>query len=333
MKDVKRRPPSNLGRGGIALAASLVLSLMLPKTALAESCSSFPDRFNYDLSTALILWPAIALVAYDVFLLVRPFLYLHQRRFVIWGLTVPYLLFAIYALFAQIPKDSLQAYITAVIAWPPFVIAAYGLYRLSKRLYAAYPRRYVAGVMTFPYVIAGSYFVFKSETPFLLTVLVCGAIGFAAVKVHTAEFKFSPPRRFILHFAIVMTLLTLASASRPTCCPAVRMREIRAFYFECSSCLCRDTPKPVTLGPHEIDLEERASNGDATAQFDLGRFYFENSYTQDDDRKGLEWLLKAAAGGNREAQKQLGAGGYGYVQGPERKKWKDMSVAPGQKEP
>lgn len=309
------------------LIRTVLFVLLMPNTAFALSCSFIPNKFYYDLSTALILWPAIALITYDAFRLARPFLYRHQRRLVIWILTIPYLLFAVYILFAKIPKDLFNAYIIAVTAWPPFLIAAYATYRVSRPLYAAYPRTFVASVIISPFAIAGSYFIFKSEIPFLWTILVCAAIGFGAAKLHEMEIKHSPKRRLIIHFVIIVTVLALAHFSRPACCPAMRMREGGVFYFECG-CICRDTPKPVELDSRERDLEEKANNGDDAAQYELGSFYFENSYTPEDDRKGLEWWLKAAAGGNKDAQKQLASGAYGYVQGSERKKWQDMSVTP-----
>lgn len=270
----------------------------MPGEAFATSCSPIPERWPYDVATALVLWPAFVIIAHDATHFLKRLLEPHKRRFIIWGLAVPYLLFALYALFAQIPDKSLHAYIVAVISLPPLVIAAPFFYQALKYLYTAHPRRYVSGIITLPYVIVGGYFVFTLPAfPILWTVLAYLAIYFGTSKIHAMEVVWPWKRRVFLHFAIILMLMPLVYASRPTCCPA---RHISELTYSCG-CLCYKKAS-LTIGPEEKALEQKALNGDIAAQCKIGWFYLRNSYTMEEHNKGLEWLRKAGKSCDKPAK-------------------------------
>lgn len=310
------------------IRAASFFGAIFPATAYA-SCAYMPDKSWYDIATALWLWPAAAIAGYEIFRLSRPFVHLYKRALICWGLVLPYLLFVTYALLTPVPPQLLQVFILIITAFPPLLIAAYGLSRFSKPLYDRSPRRYVAGALTLPYAIGGAYLVIHQATvPLLWTVLTCLAIYLGTIAVYAAGLKLSPKMRVAFRLVLLVAFLAIAYASRPPCCMAHPMRSVfRMSTDSYCGCICVDYPD-VTLGKHEKALEEKAQSGDAAAQYELGRFYFENSYTFKDDKTGLEWWRKAAAAGNKEAQKQLASGAYGYVHKAEKKKWQDIYAAP-----
>lgn len=53
-------------------------------------------------------------------------------------------------------------------------------------------------------------------------------------------------------------------------------------------------------------FKKAAEQGNAEAQFFLGRSYFEGSGVEEDPQKAMEWLEKAAEQGNADAQNKLG---------------------------
>jgi len=54
------------------------------------------------------------------------------------------------------------------------------------------------------------------------------------------------------------------------------------------------------------DTSARAERGDADAQFDLGRMYYEGRGVVKDDAQAVAWYRKAAAQGLADAQNSLG---------------------------
>lgn len=53
-------------------------------------------------------------------------------------------------------------------------------------------------------------------------------------------------------------------------------------------------------------LLQKAKDGDADAQYDLGYYYLQNQWMQQDYRQAMEWLMKAANQGHLDAMYQVG---------------------------
>ena len=82
------------------------------------------------------------------------------------------------------------------------------------------------------------------------------------------------------------------------------------------------------------DLNRKAEQGDATAQYNLGVLYETGSVVEEDDIQAAQWYEKAAAQGHAEAQYRLGQLyeiGFDNVQrdGTQAVKWLEQAAAQG----
>jgi hypothetical protein len=81
----------------------------------------------------------------------------------------------------------------------------------------------------------------------------------------------------------------------------------------------------ISRGADIDELQKRAQQGDASAQYYLGDAYYYGKGVPQDDKKAGEWFLKAAAQGHAAAQHRLALcfwNGKGVPKDPERAfKW------------
>ena len=79
-------------------------------------------------------------------------------------------------------------------------------------------------------------------------------------------------------------------------------------------------PNPLTAEEQKSDiliLQKKAKQGDADAQYELGRMYGKGEGVEQDYTKAAEWFEKAAEQGHAEAQYNLGGlyfKGWGVAQ-------------------
>lgn len=293
----------------------------LPQTAFA-SCSYMPNPLYYDIATALILWPAVFLIAIYIFDWAGAAITKHHNQ-IIKGGAILYLWLAVYALFADIPPDSFKIVLLAIMLSPPLIIASYCAYNVFRQAAEKQRRYYTIGAILLPYIGTAFYFGFEEALfPVLVVGLTCIGVCILATIFLVIGTGFSWKKRLVIDAIIVLVLSAIALASRPECCVAKGMREPWMSDDGCG-CVCVYVP-PVRLGQREQALKQNALEGDVAAQYEIGRFYFENSHSMNDDNTGLEWWRKAAEGGSRKAQKQMSLGAYGYAKDAERKKWQDV---------
>ena len=169
-----------------------------------------------------------------------------------------------------------------------------------------------------------SYFETSRLYDIATALLMAGAfIYFIAAKSYPEKYKMSRKKTVALYAAIFIVLCIIPYASRPTCCLAERHQATSYRSNSDCGCCCFERP-PVKLGEREEELQQKAEDGDAAALYELGLFYFANSYSDEDDEIGLKWLRKAAEGGNKDAQQYIASGAFGMANAAEKKKWQDV---------
>ena len=294
----------------------------LPQTVFA-SCSYMPNQLYYDIATALILWPIVFLITIHLFDWAGAAIIKHNEQ-IIKGGAILYLWLAAYALFADIPAASIKTVIIAITLSPPLIIAAYCAHIFFRQATKEQRRYYAAGAVLFPYVGTAIYLAIQQAfVPALVSVLASiGRAILAAIFLVVTD-GISRKKILVIHAVVSITLFSLAYLSRPQCCMAVKMRQNFLMSDQYCGCVCIEVPK-IELGAIEKEFEKKAQDGDAAAQYEIGRFYFANSHSYEQDKIGLEWWRKAAENGNKDAQMEMSLGAYGHATAAEKKKWHDV---------